>query len=183
MPVTDADRFAAEIEAWLDKLYRAAYRLTQHPADAKELVQETCIRAFTARDQWLRADSRLGWLMRVQYNLFIDASRRSRRERTSSLDAADYADLAAEPFLEPEHCAEQAEKLALLRRAWRHLSNDQQAVLGLRAEGYSLAEMQAITGFGIDVLNARLHRARKSLARLLEQEEAARPPHAMENKR
>ena len=37
------------------------------------------------------------------------------------------------------------------------------------AEGYGLEEIETITGIGKDVLRARLHRARLSLARYLEQ--------------
>ena len=51
------------------------------------------------------------------------------------------------------------------------------ALLSLRAEGYGLLEIETITGIGKDVLRARLHRARLSLARYLdEQGEAAAIP-------
>ena len=46
----------------------------------------------------------------------------------------------------------------------------------LRAEGYGLDEIESITGIGKDVLRARLHRARLSLARYLEQGDAAAIP-------
>jgi DNA-directed RNA polymerase specialized sigma24 family protein len=48
-------------------------------------------------------------------------------------------------------------------------------LLVLRAEGYDLAEIETITGIGREVLRARLHRARRSLARHLEQQTGATP--------
>jgi DNA-directed RNA polymerase specialized sigma24 family protein len=114
--------------------------------------------------------------MRIQYNLFIDNARRRRREQSVSLDDAGIANLPGDARFEPERRAEHDERLMLLERVWPRLGTDQQVVLALRAEGYSLAEMQEITGFGNDVLNMRLHRARQRLARLLEREEAAGIP-------
>lgn len=68
-------QFSRDIEPWLDRLYRAAFRLTQNRADAEELLQDTCIRAFSHRESFAVSPSPLGWLMRVQYNLLIDETR------------------------------------------------------------------------------------------------------------
>jgi DNA-directed RNA polymerase specialized sigma24 family protein len=47
----------------------------------------------------------------------------------------------------------------------------------LRAEGHDLTEIQGITGIAKEVLRARLHRARRSLARHMdEQAEGGRVP-------
>lgn len=52
-----------------------------------------------------------------------------------------------------------------MHRAWLKLERGHRALLALRAEGYTLAEIADITGVAIDVLTARLYRARQSLAR------------------
>ena len=49
----------------------------------------------------------------------------------------------------------------------------QRTLLVLRLEGYDLGEIESITGIHRAVLGARLHRARNSLARYLEQHAAA----------
>lgn len=46
MPNPDARLFATLIEPHLDALFRAAYRLARNRADAEDLVQESCVRAF-----------------------------------------------------------------------------------------------------------------------------------------
>jgi hypothetical protein len=46
VPNPDARRFEILIEPHLDALFRAAYRLARNRADAEDLVQETCVRAY-----------------------------------------------------------------------------------------------------------------------------------------
>jgi DNA-directed RNA polymerase specialized sigma24 family protein len=53
-------------------------------------------------------------------------------------------------------------------RAWLELDETQRGLLTLRAEGYGLVEISAITGIAKDVLAPRLHRARRSLKRYLD---------------
>jgi DNA-directed RNA polymerase specialized sigma24 family protein len=48
-------------------------------------------------------------------------------------------------------------------------------LLTLRAEGHGLGEIEAITGISREVLRARLHRARRSLAQRLSESDAAQP--------
>ena len=60
-------------------------------------------------------------------------------------------------------------------RAFLKLEEMQRTLLVLRIEGYSLAEIETITGIHRQVLRARLHRARSSLARHLEQQTEGAP--------
>jgi DNA-directed RNA polymerase specialized sigma24 family protein len=58
-----------------------------------------------------------------------------------------------------------------LERAWLKLDRGQRVLLALRAEGYGLSEISAVTSVPLDALNARLYRARQSFARYLRDEE------------
>jgi RNA polymerase sigma-70 factor (ECF subfamily) len=166
-----AERFAAFIETQLPRLYRAARRLTGSPADAEDLVQDTCIAAVenpAGLDTSERPDR---WLMRILYNRFVDGSRRRKRNPVVFLDESSAQALPFEcgdPG--PEALAELADRQRAFDRAWRRLEDTQRALLSLRAEGYGLAEIEDITGIGANVLRARLHRARQSLARHLERQ-------------
>jgi RNA polymerase sigma-70 factor (ECF subfamily) len=160
-------RFSLRIEPYLDKLYRAAYRLTQRRAEAEELFQDTCVRAYSMRDSWEAAQSPLGWLMRVQYNLFIDGIRKNNRSVVVPIGDVEDAGSAAGGGFDPETCANDARRFAIVHEAWTKLKRDQQALLALRVEGYTLPEIQEITGLEVTVINSRLQRARQSLARHL----------------
>lgn len=180
----DGKRFASDIEPWLDRLYRAAYRLTQNRADAEELFQETCVRAFARRADWERTTSPLGWLMRVQYNLFIDELRRRKSSPIMPIAERDFPGLPADASSDPESCANDAETFARVHRAWQLLSKDHRALLALRVEGYTLPEMQEITGLSLAAVNSRLQRARQALARHLNDDRGvAQTPVSMESKR
>ena len=169
MPNADAERFATLIEPHLDALFRAAYRLARNRADAEDLVQETCVRAFGHNA--LPRDPRLvkPWLLRVMHNLFIDGVRRARL--VSSGDGESAGPSAAHQS--PEESLSTAQREDQLHRAWLKLDRNHRALLALRAEGYSVQEISEITGVDGEALNARLYRARRSLARYLAEHEPA----------
>ena len=168
MPTTDTQRFAALIEPHLGALHRAAYRLCRSKPDAEDLVQDVCLRAYDHRGRLSQTDSPRAWLLRVQYNLHVDTARRERRLAAESLDAPRSADDERSTDDDSPEANADAERLAeTLTDAWRSLNPDQQALMALHAEGYSLAEMMDVTGLPMSALKARLHRARTRLGKLL----------------
>lgn len=170
MPDRNPKHFGREIEPYLDKLFHAAYRLTHDRADAQELVQDVCVRAFENHEQWAETSTPLGWLMRIQYNLFVDGVRRERRAKVVPLCEVEDRYLASGDRFDLESRTETSQRIARVQLAWRKLNRDQRALLALSVEGYTLAEMKEITGMSIEVLNARLYRARRSLMKNLEPE-------------
>jgi len=169
MPPSQQDRFGKIIEPHLGALYRAAYRLHRNRIDSEDLVQDVCVRAFDKFDQLIAADAPRAWLLRVQYNLFVDTARRNARLPMESLDAEERSanvELAAGAGPVAEAVAEQlTDRLAC---AWHSLTKDQQALLSLRTEGYTLAEIAEIADVPMSALKARLHRARVRLGKLLD---------------
>ncbi len=67
----------------------------------------------------------------------------------------------------PEEIVDRIIEAQRMQDAWNALEKQQRALLALQAEGYSLAEMQAITDLSTDVLKARLYRARVRFRKLL----------------
>lgn len=169
MPTDHRERYAALIAPHLGPLFRAAYRLCRNVPDAEDLVQEVCLRAYDRRAHLERAVSPRAWLLRVQFNLHVDASRRRRRLIAEPLDDErhqnDIGTAASEAL--PDVQTEAACLAERLSAAWIGLTPDQQALLALHAEGHSLAEMTEITGVPLGPLKARLHRARTRLGKLL----------------
>ena len=166
--------FARLIAPHLEALFRAAYRLTESRADAEDLVQDVCVRAYAnlrALDELERPKS---WLMKIQYRLFVDGARRRKRSPLrATADDPDVTCASTDPGLE-----EVAEGSLVERRildAWARLDKEQRALLALHVEGYTLAELQSITDLSTDALKARLYRARVRLGKLLVTERAAAP--------
>jgi RNA polymerase sigma-70 factor (ECF subfamily) len=175
MPETGTDRFDALVAPHLGTLYRVAWRLTRNAADAQDLVQDTCIAACEHGAAVGTADHPVRWLLRVLHNRFIDRARHRQRSTLVTLDEADAAAPLVSDAPGPEELQQQADAERGLQSAYLRLENDQRTLLVLRAEGYDLTEIEVITGIHKEVLRARLHRARRSLARHLDQQAGAAP--------
>lgn len=162
-------RFRSMVEPMLGTLYRTARRLTGNRLDAEDLVQDTCLRAWEQLPPPRESVSLDHWLLRVLYHRFIDETRRRKRAPVQPLNGADDpTDRLRSANAGPEELAEHAERERAFDAAWLQLERSQRVLLSLRAEGYGIGEIEKITGIGRDVLRARLHRARRSLARHLQ---------------
>lgn len=174
MPESSKTQFNALIRPHLETLYRVACRLVRNPADAQDLVQDTCAAACGRIDEVARTDSPLRWLLTVLHNRFIDGQRRQRRSPIVAADEADGVDQLASRDFDPAELAQQYQDEHALEKAFLKLSDTQRTLLSLRAEGYDLPDIESITGINRKVLSARLNRARVSLAqRLMEQKSEA----------
>lgn len=164
----DTHKFEALVAPHFDTLYRAALRLTRRSHDAEDLVQEVCLRAFRELPAIEKLESVLGWLLRVQYRVFVDSDRKRRRSPVQGLTPTEAAHEGWHfDGPGPDELAEGALQCRRLQAAWNRLAPEQRALLALHAEGYGLAELEQITGKRRNTLSARLHRARRRLAKLL----------------
>ena len=163
--------FSALIAPHLAALFRSAYRLTGHRADAEDLVQEVCVRAYAEIATLRSFEQPKGWLFKVAYRVFVDGVRRRARSRVRTtgedFDATRSSD---EPG--PEETAEGEIAEGRLVAAFSRLDRDQRALLALHVEGHSLAELRVMTDLSTDVLKARLYRARVRLGKLLAENHA-----------
>lgn len=173
--------FGKLIEPHLDALFRTAFRLTRDSSDAQDLVQETCVRAFQHITEIDQSRNVRGWLLRVLHNRFIDNTRRAQRSPVTAFGGNENPLLKSpSPDPNPEESTYATQREQQLQRAWLKLERGQCALLALRAEGFTLIEIAEISGVPMAALNARLYRARQSLARCLADERAIEPEHRKE---
>jgi RNA polymerase sigma factor (sigma-70 family) len=175
MPDTRSRQFDALVAPHLDALFRLAWRLTRNRPDAQDLVQDTCIAAGEHLAELAGADRPASWLLRVLHNRFIDGTRRRKRAPFTTLDDSVVSLRLVSEQPGPEELLHQAEGERALEHAFLQLEDMQRTLLSLRAEGYDLAEIETITGLGREVLRARLHRARRSLAQRIAETSSAAP--------
>jgi RNA polymerase sigma-70 factor (ECF subfamily) len=161
------DRLALE---HLDMLYRIARRLTRDATRAEDLVQETYVRAFRARDDFeLQEYGIRPWLVRIMHNLHFSRSQREKRQPAAledqQLDAA-----TAEPS--PAPWAGKASFEGMDQRlvgAIQDLPEEYQTVILLWAvEDFSYKEIADAINVPIGTVMSRLHRARGKLAEKLQ---------------
>jgi len=172
-------RLAAEV----DYLFRVACRLTGNAHDAEDLVQDVCERALTRAPVFATAADCRRWLLRVLYNCFVDGRRHRQRSPIVAPGARGEPGIdMPSDATDPEGLAAASDAEAALEHAWSRLEPAQQIILLLRAEGHDLDEIARIADIDKPALSSRLHRARMSLAKYLEQEGSAQPLCAVSEK-
>ncbi|OFW66210.1 MAG: hypothetical protein A2Z12_00545 [Actinobacteria bacterium RBG_16_68_21] len=161
----DADAFGELVWRYRDTVYTLAVRLVG-PDLAPDVTQEALIRAWRAMPRF-RGDAALGtWLHRITVNTAWTLRRRATRHETQQLD-----ETLVDPAAGPERAGELAEMRAQLGSAIGQLTPGQRVVLVLRdVYGWSHAEVGRELGITQTTAKVRLHRARKRLRALLDEE-------------
>jgi RNA polymerase sigma-70 factor (ECF subfamily) len=161
-------------------VYTLAFRLTSHEEDARDVVQEAYLRAWKGLRRF-RGDSRFStWLYRITANTAFTHVQKRHRHRTTSLDGVEEPADACSDAL-PEIVADSTAGLEQLAEALEHLPEGARGVVILK-DVYGLSHEAIADELGISVAAAkvRLHRGRKRLRELLdEQAEAWRSEHAV----
>ncbi len=175
----DAAAFEVLVAERSGEIYGLLYRLTENSEDARDLTQETFLRAFQSMEHF-RGDADLRtWIYRIAINQARNRWRwwrRRRRDSTVSLDSTDErgskpltgtlpADRGNTP--EQETLAHERERvltgaLLTLGRAYR------EAVILRDIEGLSYEEVAATLRISVGTVKSRLARGRSELRRKLE---------------
>lgn len=139
-------------------------RITGDAQLADDLLQETYYRFWRAGTAFQSESHRRNSLFRIATNLAHDASRRSRRAPSLSLDSnADFADFAG-----TDRVASRAEGRADLQKAMAQLKPAQREMLWLAyGLGSSHAEIAETVGVKTGSVKLLLFRARRKLAAIL----------------
>jgi RNA polymerase sigma-70 factor (ECF subfamily) len=162
------------------EVYALLFRLTEDAEEARDLTQETFLRAFQSIAHF-RGDANLRtWLYRIAINQARNRWRwwrRRRRAQTVSLDAPETnlqdepraAQLCETHASNPEQQTLLHERESILRNALRSLKRPYREVVILRdIEGLSYEEIAAALSIGIGTVKSRLSRGRIEIRRKLD---------------
>lgn len=153
-----------EIAASRNRLYRVALAWCGDRMLADDLVQETLALGLQKSHQ-LRERERLNaWLYSILNNCWKQHLRSYRPHE-------DLDDDRPSGDLEPDSAVGEMEIVARVRSAVAGLPLEQRKVLALvDLEGFAYSDVSGILDIPIGTVMSRLHRARKSLLKLLEKE-------------
>jgi RNA polymerase sigma-70 factor (ECF subfamily) len=172
LPPADADPFTADLLAFLDALYGSAVRLTGDPDTARDLVQDTCLRAFRARSRFAPGSNLKAWLYTILHNTWRNRRRDQSRDRVEA-DSDTVDRLAGQ--LDADPSAGNPEALLLddtlsedLKAALDALPEGIREAVWLRdVEELSYQEIATALDVPIGTVMSRLSRGRRQLYRAL----------------
>jgi RNA polymerase sigma-70 factor (ECF subfamily) len=166
--------FEAVALVHLDALYRSALRLTQNRAEAEDVVQDTCLRAFRSFHRFNPGTNCRAWLFTILRNAFLNRVRGAHREVHAG-DAGEPWDALGERAAEPRPGAGTPEEAYLhtvlhgdVDRALKALPLAfREAIVLADLEGLSYKEIAQILACPVGTVMSRLARGRRLLRRAL----------------
>ena len=167
----DADSFNELILRWERPIYVLAYRTIGREEDARDVCQETFLRAFRALPGFRGQAKFSSWLYRIALNLCRDWMRRERRARLvqppEDVDLMELA-VAAEPSESIEDLVSRKDQARLVERAMATLSEEQRTAIVLKEyHGLTFQEIADVVGCPLSTVKTRLYQGLTVLRREL----------------
>src|SRR6187399_2964526 len=174
---TDTERqqiFDNEFMPHINSMYNFAYRLTLDSDDAKDLLQDTYLKAYRFIESFQKGTNAKAWLFRILKNSFINDYRKKSKEPAK----VDYQDV--ETYYNSDDVDENITtdlRIEALQgmigdevaTALNALPVDFRTIIVLcDLEGFTYEEMAKILDIPIGTVRSRLHRARNFLKEKLE---------------
>lgn len=161
--------FNQEFMPHINSMYNFAYRLTLDADDAKDLLQDTYMKAFRFIDSFQQGTNAKAWLFRILKNSFINDYRKKSKE-PSKVDYQEvetfYNSEDVDRQITPDLRVEALQDMIgdEISTALNSLDVDFRTVIILcDLEGFKYEEMAKILDIPIGTVRSRLHRARNLL--------------------
>lgn len=161
--------FEQEFMPHLDAMYNFAYRITYDEDVAKDLIQDTCFKAFRFIETFEEGTNAKAWLFRILKNCFINEYRK--KNKVPSM--VDYQDVETyynsddvNEVITNDLRVDMLEEMLgdEVSNALNSLAVDFRIVIILcDLEGFTYEEMSKILDIPIGTVRSRLHRARNLL--------------------
>ncbi|MGI8470284.1 MAG: sigma-70 family RNA polymerase sigma factor [Pyrinomonadaceae bacterium] len=174
----DAQAFDTLVNRYTADIYALLFRLTQDVEEARDLTQETFLRALKAVKNFRGQADLKTWLYRIAVNESRNRFRwwtRRRREKTISLDSkTGFGETTVHETISasaenPETETLRRERQTALRRALSKLpENFREAIILRDIEGLSYEGVAAALETNIGTVKSRIARGRVELRKMLE---------------
>jgi RNA polymerase sigma factor (sigma-70 family) len=167
--------FNGEFLPHINSMYNFGYRLTLDRDDAKDLVQDTYLKAYRFIESFQKGTNAKAWLFRILKNSFINDYRKKSKE-PSKVDYQEvetyYNSEDVDRQITPDLRVESLRDMIgdEISNALNSLDVDFRTVIILcDLEGFKYEEMAKILDIPIGTVRSRLHRARNLLKEKLTQ--------------
>ena len=154
-------RFREAVERYGDMVFRLAYSYLKNRADAEDVMQETLLKFYMERNDFVSEDHEKRWLLRVAANECKKLLRSPWRRRTDSLNG-----------VEETAAFDQPAQTELFRQVMALPPKYRAAVYLHYYEGYSVKEIAGLLEAKTSTVQTWLMRARGQLKVKLKEAEA-----------
>lgn len=155
--------FTTLVKRYESYVFTLALRMVKNPEDAREVAQDSFLRAFRYLGDF-RGEARFStWLYRIVFTTALNHLRKTKPEIRALDD-----NFKQIPDLEPDSVFEENDKIITLQTAMKHLSPDDAGILTLFYwYEQSLDEICSVTGLSLTNAKTKLCRARQRLKAIL----------------
>lgn len=172
----DKAAFGRLVEAYQRPVYNLTYRMLGNPEEAEDAAQEAFLRAYARLKQYDPDKKFSTWLFSIANHHCIDRLRKRRATFVSIDDNPVLQNLEGDAP-RPEPMAVALERNREVQSLLGQLEPDYRTPLILRYwEEYSYEEIADAMDITVSAVKSRLFRARKQMAELVRQQEAAMIP-------
>jgi RNA polymerase sigma-70 factor, ECF subfamily len=174
----DMDSFNQLVKRWERPIFALAYRTLGREEDARDVTQETFLRAFRALSGF-KGDAKFSsWLYRIALNLCRDWMRKERRTPVVAVpEGVDVEQLAADrgPVETVEDLAARSELSREVARAMESLPAEQrQAIILKEYHGLTFQEIADLMKCPLSTVKTRVYQGLSTLRKQLGQQLAPR---------
>lgn len=176
----DIRAFEKLVIKYQDRVFNICVRMVGHHENARDLTQDTFLKALDAIDRFEHRSGFYTWLFRIAVHLCISFRRSNREAKTLSLSGRSeddgmehqalklHAMARADRSLQPAAAMQSAETRRAVLDALAELDDDHRVILVLRdMDGLDYGAISDVLEIPIGTVRSRLHRARLAMRELL----------------
>ncbi|NEU32018.1 RNA polymerase sigma factor [bacterium LRH843] len=156
----DKQAFSHIINKYKNPLYATILRMTKHPQDAQDLVQESFIKVYEQLGKYDRKGSFSGWIYRVVINHCMDEFRKKRNK----MKQVEMNEELTVNMNDPEIIFLKKEKNRHVEHLIATLPEDERMIILLRyVQELSYDEISELIDTPVSTVRNKLHRAKKKM--------------------
>ncbi|MEX0966737.1 MAG: sigma-70 family RNA polymerase sigma factor [Bacteroidia bacterium] len=164
MPTTD---FTSQVYQFSNDLKPVALNLTRDMEDAKDLMQETMLRALASQDKFKEGTNLKAWLYTIMKNIFINDYRKKSKRRVISDGTDNHFFINSSTSREVTNGGEGQLAMEDIDWAMERINPDFKTPFLMHFKGFKYQEIADAFSLPIGTVKSRIHFARKALKKQL----------------
>jgi RNA polymerase sigma factor (sigma-70 family) len=165
----DVNAFTHLVDAYKNMVFSLAFKMTKNREEAEEVSQDTFIKAFRNLSKFKGESKFSTWLYRIAYHACLDAIKKSKNHNSSlEINEITFNQIkAVDHILEG---IERKERAKIMNECLLKLPEEERAIIWMfYYDELSLKEIMKVTALSEANLKVKLHRARKKLVGIVEE--------------